>query len=156
MKKDKFKKVLKQKISDASSKYLNLIRQTHSEVKDILYRKFEMQPYMKDTEFSIKERQLLFKLRTRMTSVKSNFSSMYTCLNCDLCEKDFSQSDSHLLDCEFMIQKCPELNESNVLEYEDVFKDSNSQLKIVKMFIKLFEIKRKHEEDQEEYNDILK
>ena len=92
-----------------------------------------------------------------MKSVKKmlKIGSMYTSLNCDLCEKDFSQSDSHLLDCEFMIQKCPELNESNVLEYEDVFKDSNSQLNIVKMFIKLFEIKRKHEEDQED-DAILK
>ena len=70
---------------------------------------------------------------------------MYTSLNCDLCEKDFSQSDSHLLDCEFMIQKCPELNDSNVLEYEDVFKDSNSQLKIVLTITptqKLFKLSR--------------
>ena len=61
MKKDKFKKVLKQKIIDASLKYLNLIKDTHSKVKDIKYLKFEMQSYMKDKQFSIIEKQLLFK-----------------------------------------------------------------------------------------------
>ena len=73
---------------------------------------------------------------------------MYSSLNCDLCEKDFLQSDSHLLDCMFMIEKYPKLNDNNVLEYEDIFKDCNTQLKIMKMFHQLFEIKRKHEEDQ--------
>ena len=75
---------------------------------------------------------------------------MYSSLNCDLCEKDFSQSDSHLLDCEFMIEKYPELNDNNILEYDDIFEDCNTQLKIVKMFTQLFEIKRKHEDDQVE------
>ena len=109
---------------------------------------------MNSTKFNIKEKQSLFKLRTRMTNVKSNFSSMYADLNCDLCEKDFSQSDIHLLDCAFMIEKCPELNDNNVLEYEDIFQKCHKQLNIVKMFINLFKIKKTYEEDQLEA-DVL-
>ena len=79
---------------------------------------------------------------------------MYSELNCDLCKKDLLQSDSHLLDCGFMLEKSPDLNDNNLIEYEDIFQECHVQLKIVRMFMILFQIKESHEENQVEGNNI--
>ena len=82
-----------------------------------------MQSYLLPSEvkMSQEEKQLIFKLRSRMTNVKTNFSSMYQNLECTLCEKGILQTDAHLLDCEALIQMCKTLANNYNAEYEDVF-----------------------------------
>ena len=76
MKKDKFKTLLKQKVSEAAFHYLENIKKTHSKAKNISYNNLEMQPYMKCSNFTTNEKLLLFKLRTAMVDVKMSFKSM--------------------------------------------------------------------------------
>ena len=84
---------------------------------------------------------MLFKFRTRMTNVKSNFKSIYDHedISCDLCDKWFSQTDSHLLDCETIPSKCPSLARNFDAEYEDIFGSFEKQLNIVNIFKEVFE-----------------
>ena len=98
-----------------------------------------------ESKFSTKEKQFLFKLRTRMTNVKMNFKLQYQNLLCDLCEKDLPQSDYHLLGCENMINECSQLKNNNISEYEDIFGTVSEQLAITHLFIKVFETKDKLE-----------
>ena len=144
--KKKFKKFIKGKINEAAFKYLNKIKSSHSKVKNINYEKVEIQPYLIDTNFSTKEKQLLFRLRTRMTNVKMNFSSSYQDLTCNLCSNEFLQSDFHLLECEMIIKECPKLSNDVSAEYEDLFGSLTEQLSIIKLYSSVFETKNLLEE----------
>ena len=82
-----------------------------------------------------------------MTNVKANFSKMYEDINCDLCTKNQIQNDSHLLECETIIDKCPELANDIETEYQDLFDVIQSQIKAVKLFMAIFKSKQGIEED---------
>ena len=59
MKKGKFKENLKCKIVEASFKYLQNIKETHSKVKHVFHKDLKIQPYFKNNNFSIEEKQML-------------------------------------------------------------------------------------------------
>ena len=99
MSKLNFKKLLKKKIYQAAFNYLESIKETHSKVMTIKYEQFKSQPYLNSYKFKTVEKQLLFKLRTRMTNVKLNFKSMHENKDCNLCGEGIPQTDNHLLDC---------------------------------------------------------
>ena len=73
MKPDKFKKYLKEKISNAALKYLENIRLSHSKGSNLRYNKLKCQQYLKSFKLHTTEKFLLFKLRTQMTDVRSTF-----------------------------------------------------------------------------------
>ena len=74
---------------------------------------------------------------------------------CDLCDKNIPQSDIHLLDCSFMIEMCKELYSDTSIEYEDIFGDSDKQLEVVKMYIRIFDIKKTKEEEAKNISDDI-
>ena len=117
------------------------LQKTHSKVKNIDYDKFVVQPYLTDVRFQTKEKQMLFSLRVRMTSTKLNYRSMYTDLNCNICSENVPQSDSHLLECQTLINECSELRNDTQVEYEDIFGNTEEQLRIAKLFMAIFETK---------------
>ena len=80
-----------------------------------------------------------------MTQVKENFKKMFENTNCDICETNAPQSDSHLLECTKMIEICPILNDDYETEYLDVFGDIQNQVRVTKLFAKIFEVKEKLE-----------
>ena len=147
LKKEALKNKLKEKIYFSAFKYLQVLKSSHSKVREVSYEKLCIQPYLTDNNFTTVEKQLLFSLRGRMTNIKNNFSSIYQNLNCDLCDVNLHQTDAHLLDCNAIISSCPELNSSNSVEYEDIFDDISAQLKITKIYKIIFETKEKLEKN---------
>ena len=145
-KKQNFKNTLKQKIIEASYIYLEKMKETHSKVKDISHKNLKIQPYFTSLNLSYKEKQILFRLKTRMTNVKSNFKTMHPDISCNFCDKNVSQTDAHLLDCLYFINICPQLKENNVVEYEDIFMDIKVQVQVTKIYKHIFEIKSELEE----------
>ena len=139
-------KYLKIKINEASFKYLQKKKATHSKVEHIYHKSLKIQPYLKNNEFNIKDKQMLFKLRTRMTAVKANFKSMYQNIDCDLCDEGIPQTDVHLLDCNYLIENCPELEINNIVEHEDIFEEGPIQLQVTRIYSLLFDIKMKLDE----------
>ena len=102
-----------------------------------------MQDYLSSRKLKHDDKTLLLKLRTEMTNVKANFSKMYENITCDLCDSDVPQTDSHLLECSLMIEKCSELENDIETEYEDLFGDIESQMRATHIFKALFEAKEK-------------
>ena len=88
-KKEQFKLYLKKKIYLAAFKELNTKKESHSKVSHINHINFEAQTYLKSYKFKTEEKQLLFRLRTRMTNVKCNFKTMHDNIQCNLCDKGF-------------------------------------------------------------------
>ena len=103
-----------------------------------MHENLEGQKYIKCYKVRTPEKQLIFKLRSRMTNVKANFKSMYENLESNLCEKSTLQTDAHLLDCEALIQKCKTLANNYNAEYEDVFGNCDEQNRIAKLYREVF------------------
>ena len=62
--------------------------------------KFGIQKYLKPTkmQISIEERQLIFKLRPKVTNVKMNFRGMHEELTCQVCQEE-NETQDHVLEC---------------------------------------------------------
>ena len=73
-----FKKLTKKKIRAAAFSYLSGLQNTHSKVRDIVYDRLEIQPYLVSTMFTNQETTLLSSLRSRTyDAFKKFFSQMY-------------------------------------------------------------------------------
>ena len=59
-----------------------------------------MEKYLPPNDLKITQTdaQLIFKLRCRMTDVKTNFKGIYDSLECDLCKND-TDNQKHILEC---------------------------------------------------------
>ena len=77
--------------------------------------------------------QLLFKLRTKMLDVKSNFGELYeNNLTCRTCKRlDSVENEDHLLRCEALIS---EINNDDGVEFSYVFQGLEKQKKAVEMY----------------------
>ena len=97
---------------------------------------------MTDSKFTSNNIELLFKLRTRMVQVKANFKTGFDSLFCDLCKvEDEEENQPHLLNCEVLLNNCEALYNDESVEYDDIFSDKESQLKAVKLFEKVLEVR---------------
>ena len=141
MSKNKFKKFIKAKINIASFKFLENLKKSHSKIKFIKYKKLEIQPYIKSEIFSNEEVKLLFSLRSRMTNVKSNFSSKFqqnlSCMFGCIAE----ENQNHLLDCESIQNRMEDKSELAEIKYSDLFQEIEQQVQITRTYAKIFKIR---------------
>ena len=75
--KEEYRKIVKAKVQISSFKYL--LKEKEKSKKKLAYVKYsslEMQPYIKSKQFSIKEKILLFSLRSGCHPAKLNFKKM--------------------------------------------------------------------------------
>ena len=83
------------------------------------------QPYLKENKLHKSDSQLLFKLRSRMLDVKTNFSHYYnnnlTCRTCNL--PDSIENEQHLLLCENLISEI----KTEDVNFENLFGDFKTQ-----------------------------
>ena len=82
-----------------------------------------MQKYLQPNNIRIsrEETQLIFKLRCRVTNVKTNMRNMYSEVICDACGIQ-EESQKHI------IQECLKLNENNdSIKYEKIYNGSVSE-----------------------------
>ena len=76
--------------------------------------------YLTDTRIYPDQAKFIFKMRTRMYSVKCNFKNQYNGnYICDLCKIE-DDTQEHLLQCKVLQYFVPEILSSNV-RYEDIF-----------------------------------
>ena len=80
---NELKSVLKSSVRKEGFKYLLECQKDKSKIKDIKYSSLKLQDYLGHQRFTtIKEKCLLFKARTRMMDLKSNFKLGQTNLSC--------------------------------------------------------------------------
>ena len=137
-----YKKEVKEKIRKAALKELNDKKENHSKVKVIEYNNFTLQPYLSDSRFSMRDKQLLFKLRTKMLDVKANFKGMYPeNLHCNICNEDIVQNQEHLLNCQIIVDNCSELFDNINVEHDDIYGHVDKQLSVVKLYKRVLEVR---------------
>ena len=124
MKKADLKNILDKRITEQAFQDLETIKQTHSKVMNLKHKRFEMQKYLKACNIKIKqeEAQEIFRLRSRVSNVKTNFKANYDTFECEACFEEESQK--HILQCKILNEK-----HENVPEYEEIF-DGNVKLKV--------------------------
>ena len=136
IKKAKFKQIIRGKIKKKALEYLLVFKNGHSKGKEAKFTKLEMQKYIRCKNFTKAQKSLLYNLRFRMTKAKMNFKNMFIDTICDLCKKD-DESTRHYLECEVLINKCPELYNDRAVRYEDLFGNIKAQRRAVILFEKV-------------------
>ena len=107
-------------------------KDSHSKVKDITYKIFQMQKYLTSCEVKItqEEAQGIFKLRTRMADAKCNYKRKYESFECEICIRK-EESQKHILICEKLNEKY-----ENEIEYEEIFHGNvKNKVEIARRFI---------------------
>ena len=124
-------------------------------MKHINFEQLKPQKYFFQEDFNINEIQLLFKLRTRMIDVKKNFSSIYQNLNCEICDENEIESQSHLIQCQKLLSMLPDGEIINDAKYEDIFENPQKQLKITRYIDKILKIREKLIGNSEKNDNLL-
>ena len=135
MNKDKFKAIVSCAVEESAIQYLNRIAASHSKSEDLINTRLIKEQYFEDQRFSRSEVELLFALRTRtVRDIKANFPSQYgRNLTCDLCEVAVCCQE-HLLSC---VRLQAHVNIPGDACYSDLFRNTDKQLNIVRIFKKL-------------------
>ena len=143
MKKASFDNLVKQSIVDKSLKELNKTKESHSKVMDLNHEYLKMKRYFlqSDLKASKEEIQLVFKLRSRVTDLKTNLKGMYESFECTACGNE-EESQKHVLECEELLKWNKEIVEKPV--YEKIFEGNvGQQIYIAKIFKENMHIKEK-------------
>ena len=119
MTKTMFKNLVKEKTEKNSLQFLKL--HIKSKGKEIEYSEVEMKQYLASLSIlTLQEKKEVFKIRTRMTEVKSNFKQRYNNLNCDNCGKN----DQFNEETQEHVYNCTESNEDKEI-FGNIFKDTH-------------------------------
>ena len=100
--------------------------------------------YLTNPDFNTKQKQLLFKLRSRTLDVKVNFRGQHMnnilCISCGL----VPESQSHILQCPPIVTRLNYLSDkTSKLNELDIYGDLESQKKIVNIYSDILEIREK-------------
>ena len=148
MSKGTYKKFIKTKVRTAAFKHLQRLQQDHSKVKEIIYHKFEMQPYMMHPDMNADDITLLFALRTRcVRGIRNDFREMFPTIRCGLCDKH-DDTLPNLLMCE-QLAHVPR----NGSKYCDVFSQSvHTQMESMLQYRELLKERERIIKKREEEN----
>ena len=129
--KNKFRKLVYSQLREVAKDFLTTLKEKHSKL-DQRTNEYKLDIYLCSNKISTEDKQNLFRMRTRMVDVRSNFKTQYgQNLACPFCAEEETQS--HLLNCQ---QITVGIDVSQV-EYSDVFKDVNKQEAISKIFTRI-------------------
>ena len=142
MKKSAFQKLVNQKMKMKADEFLSSLRDQHSKTENLL--SYSFQEYLKCEDLDVKQKQLLFKLRSRSVHTKANYKNKYKFdLSCSLCkDKETEETDSHLLVCPAILPllKHPECLKD--VKHSDIFGELPRQIKVTKVYQEIFKIMR--------------
>ena len=140
--KNRYKKLVEKKIENYALVQLNQLKMKHSKSGYLTSSSFKTQNYFLDSRFNRKETQLLFKLRSRTLNVKMNFPNQHEDKLCKTC-KLFPETQSHLLQCPEIVPKLKIVCSANtVVEETMLYGSTDNQLKIVKIYTEILEIRK--------------
>ena len=97
--------------------------------------------YLADSRFSTKEKQLLFKLRSKTLDVKQNFGGQKSnpwCISCSL----FQETQSHLLQCPELVKNLGYIEgRTSTLNENFVYGSLKQQEMIVKIYSDILDVR---------------
>ena len=128
--------------------YLTELQVKHSK-SQYLHQGQQMQEYLCTDRLTIREKQLLFKLRSLVTPNKANFRKKYeNDLICILCG-DISSVETlhHFLMCSYLTSQHLLGSELKLIKYEDIYGKLSDQIRAVKVWDKVFKIYEKKKDE---------
>ena len=94
-----------------------------------------MQSYLRSNKITMKEKKLLFKIRTNILEVRKNYKQASNDILCPLCEKH--------IDSEENILQCEELNNNSDVQFDDLYSNNEEKMsKCLKHFQKLWKLRQ--------------
>ena len=143
MKKSMFQRIVKESVTAYAFKSLENQKLTHSKVKDVKHKRLEIRTYFLPNEIKAtkNEIQTIFKLRCRMTDLKTNMKGFYNTHECPLCGAEDTQI--HIL------QECQTIenmkkNKTEGHKYEMLYEnDAKVLIEIARKFITDHEMRDK-------------
>jgi hypothetical protein len=122
--------------------YLLSLQQKHSKSRDLDVENLEMSPYLCDPRFNKKEREILFKLRSRTIQTKENFQNAYLNNNmlCELC-KLFPCTQFHPLQCPSLMTRIM-VDENVKISEKHVYGSVDQQLLFVKIYTQFWDLRQ--------------
>jgi hypothetical protein len=147
--KNVFQKFVKKKVKINMLKNLSELKRKHSKAKFLSCAELKPANYIQDSRFNTKEKQLLFKLRSKTLDVKENFRGLNNnpwCIACGL----FPETQSHLLQCPQLVigLKYPNLKTSRLNE-NFIYGNMEQQQMIVKIYSEVLEIRENFQQTLE-------
>ena len=139
--KDKFKEYVTKKAKIQQSNFLESLKKKHSKSEFLNCTEIKTAEYLKNPLFNTKQKQLLFKLRSRTLDVKLNFPGQHRDLLCRSCGL-YPESQSHILQCPQLVTKVEYLKgNTSRLNENDIYKDIMKQQTIVNIYSDLLEVR---------------
>ena len=119
MTKDKFNRILKEKVKESALKYL--LKQRGKKGKEIEYTTLEMAEYLQPfgNNLTVTEKRNLYSIRNRMVDIPSNFPKEKTEFQCICGEKENME---HIYNCELLSDK-----KEQRIDYENIFNGTIKQ-----------------------------
>ena len=133
MKKSKFKNLVKNQVEVKALIFLNQLKSEHSKVRKLDYKMIKMRKYLmpNNEDVTNEEKQLLFKLRCRLTETKTNFKGLYDNYMCDLCDQE-EETQEHLFRCTEILKRKVEIERN---DYEKIFNGTiHDQILMTRIF----------------------
>ena len=133
MKKSKFKNLVKNQVEVKALIFLNQLKSEHSKVRKLDYKMIKMRKYLmpNNEDVTNEEKQLLFKLRCRLTETKTNFKGLYNNYMCDLCDQE-EETQEHLFRCTEILKRKVEIERN---DYEKIFNGTiHDQILMTRIF----------------------
>ena len=128
--KTRFKKKVKQAITDKAFEYLVSQQATHSKSKPLKYSKLKLQPYLQadGVDLTIKEKAFIFEARSRMIDIRDNFKTGKSDLRCRACNVEV-EDQPHLLQCTKLTENGEIVQE--IPKYSDLFGEDPAKIAAV-------------------------
>ena len=153
MSKSEFRILIHKKITQAAFSEFTSLQAQHSKVRDIPYKAFSLQTYLKCPDFSKIDCDLLMALRSHsVKGIKANFSSINKeDMSCPLqCEVPGPEDNQiHLLSCQAIISRLDrgQIEKAKDIKYSDIYGDILGQKAAVRHLSILLDIRRTVLED---------
>ena len=139
--KSEYKKHIKSLINKAVLKHYLVLKEGHSKLDEVSYTQLKTQSYLSTKFLKNQEKELLFNLRSKCHSSKTNFRKMnQNNLRCTLnCQNNEDQRHV-FIHCEPVLKL---IKNRSILLYEDIFGSLEEQTQVIRAFIHI-EKTRKH------------
>ena len=125
MSKETWKQKVKEKCNESALIYLK--SKIKSKLSQIDYQELKIQEYLLSDDISIRNKKLIFSLRSEMVSVSKNYGLIKLCKYCP--EID---SQEHLIKCVKLEEVKPNtILNHNEIEYKDIFSNNVDKMKLL-------------------------
>ena len=120
---------------------MNKLKKNHSKLVYLNCQDIKPAEYLNCPQFNTKQKQLLFRLRSKTLDVKMNFRGQYKdlwCISCGL----FPESQGHLIQCPQLVTKLNYLSgKTSKLNENDIYSNMEKQEVILKIYNDILEVR---------------